>query len=243
MIELDDLKRIWKEGNMIQPPNYSIEEIDQFRKSRSRDFSKWIRSSLAIDFAIKSLIGITFIVLFFLFSDQIVERIVCLALAGLTFLLILIERPHYQKSIELDRTTEALQDALEAKLRFLKSYYFKIQFMVGLTNPLLVTAGSFIYYLSKYGKIPKMDFVDILVFAAILIVSFLFTIPTTAGLYGFHLKTLRNSLANLENKDHWNKEMKRYNKSKKTLTVAFLSLLIIGIITLVLILIRYKTQQ
>lgn len=237
-MDLDHLKQTWNSINKEQSPNYSMDEIDQFRKSRSKDFSKWIRSSIRTDFIFKTIIGLGFLATAFLFKNQNAILLLSIALALLCFLLIVLERPHFRKSIQIDQSPDALSLALEKKLQFLKAFYFKIQFLVGLTNPLLVTLGSFFYYFFKYQEFPKQDVQDLLVFGAILLISFLFTIPTTAGLYGFHLRSLQNSLANLENPDHWETEIVRYHKSKKILVIAFLALVIVGILTLLLILFR-----
>lgn len=69
-MELNDLKKTWQKVSQNPDLNYSVEEIDQFRKSRSKDFSKWIRSALFIDFVIKAVLATSFVVLFFLFSEK-----------------------------------------------------------------------------------------------------------------------------------------------------------------------------
>ena len=237
-MDLDELKKTWKQVNQDQSVHYSLDQIDTFRKSRSKDFSNWIRSSLRNDFVLKSLIATSFTVLIFLLNTQLSVQIACGVLALLSTGLIFLEKPHFDKARELDKNPDTMQGSLISKLNYLKAYYFKIQFLVGLTNPLLVSAGACYYMYFKYSEIRPMDLEDILVFTAILIVSFLFTIPTTAGLYGFHLRNIQNSLANLENEGHWAKEMKRYKRSKNILAGIFISLLIIGILALIVILLR-----
>ncbi|MBT5427801.1 MAG: hypothetical protein HOK84_16470 [Bacteroidetes bacterium] len=239
MMELDDIQKVWKQANQEQNLHeYSSDEIRSFRKSRSRDFTKWIRNSLRMDFMIKALIAVSYFVLIILFRSEVVTQIICAFLAVLTFGLIWIERPHYTKAVLLDQSTESLQAVLHERLAFLKTFYFRIQFLVGLTNPLLVTVGSFFYYYTKYGRVSFPEIDDILVFVSILIISFLFTIPTTASMYGFHARTLQNSLASLEDSDHWEKAIRSYNRSKKILTWIFVSLMVIGIAILAFILLK-----
>ena len=237
-MDLDELKKTWKQVNRDQSVHYSLDQIDTFRKSRSKDFSNWIRSSLRIDFILKSLTAISFAILVFLFNNQIQVQVICGILAILSTLLIFLEKPHFDKARKLDENPDTIQGSLINKLNYLKAYYFKIQFMVGLTNPLMVSAGACYFMYFKYSEIRPMDLEDILVFGAILIVSFLFTIPTTLGLYGFHLRNIQNSLANLENEDHWEKEIKRYKRSRNILAGVFITLLLIGILALIVILLR-----
>ncbi len=237
-MDLDELKQTWKKVNQNQSVYYSTDQINSFRKSRSKDFSNWIRSSIRTDIFLKTLIALSFLVLAFLFRQQVISQIVFVAISIISGILIYFERPHYLKIRDLENNQDTLQNSLISKLNFLKSYYFKIQFLVGLTNPLLVASGASYYMYFKYQEIRPMDFEDILVFSVVLIVAFLFTIPTTAGLYGFHLKNIQNSLANLENDEHWAHEIKRYKKSRLIIGIVFISLLILGIISLIVILLR-----
>ncbi len=237
-MDLDDFKKVWKASNeAVNQLRYTADEIQSFRKARSRDFTKWISNSLKMDFVIKALMGLGFLPLIVLFHGEVVIQLVCALLSLGCFSLILLERPYYRRSKQLDQTTENLQKTLQDRLAFLKSFYFRIQFLIALSNPLLVTLGSFYYYQQKYGTVHFDDLEDVLVFTAILVVAFLFTIPTMAGMYGFHFKSLQNTLSSLEDEGHWKKEMKRYHHSKTILTYLFGALLVIGILALVLILV------
>ena len=75
MMELDDIQKVWKQANQEQNLHeYSSDEIRSFRKSRSRDFTKWIRNSLRMDFMIKALIAVSYFVLIILFPKAIWQR-------------------------------------------------------------------------------------------------------------------------------------------------------------------------
>ncbi len=236
MMDFDNLKQVWKAGqNYQQAPAYSQDDIQAFRRSRSRDFTKWIRSSLRMDIVVKTLIATALIVLVFLFDTSWIVPLVLIALAALCVLLVLVEMPYMQRSIRLDEATDSMQQTLVDRITFLKTFYFRIQFFIGLSNPLLVCTGAFYYYYLKYQDIVFADLEDVLVFAAILIISFLFTIPTTASMYGFHLRGLQNALANLDDTDHWQKEIRRHQKSKKVMSWVFGALLVVGIIALLVV--------
>lgn len=237
-MDLDDFKKTWKAVSHQTSMDYSMEEIDTFRNARSKDFSSWIRSAIRADLVFKTILGLAFVVLAILLRQQLLASVVSIVLALIVLLLAMTIQPYRRRSILLDQQDDDLQSGLINKLTFLKSFYFRIQFLIGLSNPLIVIAGSLTYYFVKYQQVPPLNLEDILVLAAIVIIAFLFTIPTTAGLYGYHLRNLQNSLAGLEDAGHWAKELKRYKKSKRILTLLLLALLLFGLTALVVILLR-----
>ena len=67
----DDIKKIWNRiDEHKEQVDYSVDEIAAFRKARSKDFSAWIRSSLAFDIALKSLVLAILVVLIVILRHQ-----------------------------------------------------------------------------------------------------------------------------------------------------------------------------
>jgi hypothetical protein len=217
-MEIDDLKRVWNNMNREAGQTvYSADEIAKFRKARSRDFSVWIQNGLILDIVLKSFFALAFLILIFLFINTPVFIAVASAIIVLCILLIIIESRYLRNSREADKENKSVVDGIKAKLSFLKSYYYRIQFLQGLTNPLFVAAGISFYYYFKYGQIRIVDFQDAFVISLLLIISFLFTLPTTFSLYGYHYRVLQAGLASLEDEDSWQETMKRYQRQKKLL--------------------------
>lgn len=232
-MELDELKKAWSKLNSDSAqPVYTVEEIDEFRRARSKDVSTWIQNGLILDMILKGVFILAYLVLIILMKESV--RFIFAAsgiiLAGL--LLILNEYQYFNRSRELDRKDVPVQESIRQKLSFLKSFYYRIQFMQGLTNPMFVAVGAFYYYYFNYGDIRLNDTQDILVFALLLIISFLFTLPTTLSLYGYHYGILKTSLASLEDDGKWAIAISRYKKKKKALSWLFGIMLFIGLAVL-----------
>jgi len=235
-MEIDDLKRVWNNINQEAGQTvYSEEEIAKFRKARSRDFSVWIQNGLILDIVLKSIFALGFLILIFLYSSTPVFIAFGSGIIALCIILIIIESSYLKDSREADRENKSVVEGIKAKLAFLKSYYYRIQFLQGLTNPIFVAAGISFYYYYKYGQIRIVDFQDAFIIILLLVISFLFTLPTTFSLYGYHYRVLEAGLASLEDEDSWQETLKRYQKQKKLLNWLLWILLLAGIAILALL--------
>jgi len=239
-MELDDLKKLWTKINQdTDQPQYSIEDIAAFRKARSGDFSTWIQNGLVLDMIFKGIFILAFIFLIFLLGDSTGFFLTSSGIILFCLILIIFEYRHFLSSKELDKQDISVQEGIKSKLNFLKTYYYRIQFLQGLSNPIFVSVGVCFYYYQKIGEVRLENFQDIAVLVLLLAVSFLFTLPTTISLYGYHYKVLKASLASLENEEEWTKAIDRYNRQKKVLYWILGSLLLIGILVLVALIFFY----
>ena len=235
-MELDDLKKLWNKVNEDGgQPKYSVEQIAAFRKARSNDFSTWIQNGLILDIIFKSICILAFVYLIFLLGESIGFLITAIGVILICILLIILEYKHFKSSRKLAQQDISVQESIKAKLKFIKTYYYRIQFMQGLTNPVIVAAGISFFYFQRYGEIRLVDFQSAAVVAIILLISFLFTLPTTLSLYGYHYRVLKASLASLENEEEWTKAIDRYNKQKKVLYWIIGTLLFVGLTALIIL--------
>jgi hypothetical protein len=233
-MEIDDLKKVWtKINNETGQPVYSAEDITNFRKARSKDFSTWIQNGLIIDIILKGVFILAFAVLTILLREFIGYVIIAISTILLSAFLIVVELKYLKGAKVIDRKDISVQEGIKAKLGFLKTYYYRIQFMQGLSNPLFVGAGVSFYYFHKYGAIKIDNFEDSLILILLLLVSFLLTLPTTLSLYGYHYKNLKTSIASLENEESRKSAIIKYEKQTKLLSWVLGSLLLIGLIALV----------
>lgn len=239
-MEIDDLKKVWTKVNRdSDQPIYSIEDIADFRKSRSKDFSAWIQNGLILDIILKGLFSLAYIVLIYLLRESLTFTFIATGVILLGTSLIFLEYRYFKSSKHLDKRDISVQEGIRAKLTFLKTYYYRIQFLQGLSNPMIVSAGIFFYYYFTYGEIRIEDFEDLVVTIVLLLISFALTLPTTLSLYGYHFRVLQNSLANLEEEGSFPNAVKRYNRQKKLLHWLIGSLLIIGLGVLIFLLLIY----
>lgn len=237
-MELEEIKKIWKQMDGVhQSKAYSPEEIDSFRKARSKDFTGWVRTSLNFDIVVKSIIGLACLVLLVLYLGQPLVAIICAILFAVILITIPIERKAIRKAHTLDVEDGSVQEILKKKVAYLKTMYFRIQMIQGLSNPLLVIAGALIYYKTTYNQVPVLDLVDWVVLISIVLISFFVTLPTTFGLYGYHLKTLQGCLGSFTDPDGWAREMKVFKKQRKVLSLLLGFLLVLGIILLFVVVI------
>jgi len=236
-MEIDDLKKVWTKINSeTGQPVYSSEEIANFRKARSKDFSTWIQNGLMLDIIMKGLFIVVFAVLIILYSGTPIFIVIASAIILLLIGLLIIESRYLKSSKDVDSKYITVQEGIQAKLDFLKTYYYKIQFLQGLSNPILVAAGVCIFYYQKYGAFRIDGSRDILVLIVLLLVSYLLTLPTTFSLYGYHYKILKGTLASLEDEEAWTETLKKYEIQKRILAWVLGSLLLIGIVGLVILL-------
>ena len=233
-MELDDLKKAWNKLNDEQgAPLYSENEIADFRRARSRDFSVWIQNGLIIDIILKSIFSIAFLSLIVLLRDSFVYILVASVIIALCIILIIIESRYLRRARKVDQDDNSVTDSIKAKLSFLRTYYYRVQFLQGLTNPIFVAAGISFFYYFKYGRINITDYQDIILISIILLISFLLTLPTTFSLYGYHYSVLKSSLARLEDERSWQEAIKKYKKQRKVLYWFLGILLLTGVIILI----------
>jgi hypothetical protein len=233
---MNDLKDIWKKIDSAKDrPEYTMEEIAAFRDARSGDFTTWIRTGLGIDLALKILVMIVMMVLAFIFRFQPVVLIFCLISIFLLVFLIPYEYAVRRRAADLDRRDASIQELLMAKIDFLRGMYNRVQFIQGLTNPLLVIAGTLIYFHLTYRLVPPLDFRDFLILGTIIVLSYMITLPANLATYGFQLRNLQGCLSSLTDPEGYEEEARRFERRRKMLTILLYGLLGVGVVLLVLV--------
>lgn len=237
MMELNDIKDIWKRIDARKDrPEYSLDEIAAFRNARSRDFTSWIRTSLSIDLILKMMVLVVLTVITLLFRFQPIVLIFNLISILILAVLIPYEFRIRQKASSLDRLDGSIQELLSAKIDFLKGMYNRVQFIQGLTNPFIVISGLMVYCYFTYRLVPPLDFRDWMITAALVILSFILTLPSTLAAYGFQLRSLQGCLSSLTDPEGYENEARRFNRRRRFLTALLYGLLVVGISLLVLVL-------
>jgi len=232
----DDIKKIWNRiDKHPEQQDYSVDEIAALRKARSKDFSAWIRSSLAFDIALKSLVLAILIVLVVILRHQPVPALAGLGIIVLLGLLIPYEISIRKTVLKIDRQNSTIKESLIEKVTFLKRIFYPIQVIQNLTYPFIVVAGLMIYYLIREGFIPPFVLHNWLISGALIILSFLLILPVTMSVYGFQLRNLQGCLNALAGPDEMEIEADRYNRRQKVLSILLYSILGIGIVLLIIV--------
>ncbi|MFH0761148.1 MAG: hypothetical protein V2A67_06565 [Bacteroidota bacterium] len=232
----DDIKKIWNRiDEHREQRDYSVDEIAAFRKARSKDFSAWIRSSLALDIALKSLVLAILVVLIVILRHQPGPALVGIGIVVLLGLLIPYEISIRKTVMKIDLQDSTIKESLIAKITFLKKIFYPIQIIQNLTYPFIVVAGLMIYYLIREGFIPPFVLHNWLISGALIILSFLLILPVNLSVYGFQLRNLQGCLNALAGPDEMEIEADRYSQRQKVLSILLYSILAIGIILLIVV--------
>jgi hypothetical protein len=235
-MELEDMKKIWSriEDNQVRK-EYSPEEISAFRRARSRDFTSWIRTSLAFDLIMKLLVAFALVVAAILFRMQPSVFAICL----ITLILVLMMIPYVwsvrKAATRFDLADGTIQETLTEKIIFLKKMYYKVQFVQSLTNPMIVISGLLFYYYVSYGFVPPFHYTDWIVTLLLLLLSFILTLPATLSIYGFQLRNLQGSLSSLQDPDGYELETEKFRKRQRALSALLYGLLALGVAGLLLV--------
>lgn len=232
----DHLKKIWNRiDENREQREYSVDEIAAFRKARSRDFSAWIRSSLAFDIALKCLVLPIFVVLTIILRHQPGPALVSAGIVVLLGMLIPYEISIRRTVLKIDMQDNSIKESLMAKIAFLKKIFYPVQIIQNLSYPCIVVAGLMIYYLIREGFIPLFVLHNWLISVALILLSFLLVLPVTLSVYGFQLRNLQGCLNALTGPDEMEIEADRYIRRQKVLSILLYTILAIGIVLLVLV--------
>ena len=149
-----DLKNIWKSSqkNHLESQMLSLEDIQQYRRQKSRQTTRSTRLMFLFDIGLKSIILVGFVFILILINHQSPQCYVVGLLILLLMSLILINFRFHNQLKEI-RESDSIIDNLKKKLIFHKTVYHQFLFTQALSSPLLVVAGFFLYEYYKYGLI------------------------------------------------------------------------------------------
>ena len=231
-----DYNKVWTMFGHNPEGDYSTIEIEAIITRQSRQTSKGLRRYLQLDVFIKIASVIVLLWVSFLLEKS-GSFTLLLATAGFGGVLIgrqilLIRQFQLQVDFSL-----SVQEVVRAVVKQVKSNLSLAGFLVAMTNPLLILAGSFMYFYLKYGPTIFRDTED-------MIVTLIFmSIGSIIGYFAFNIQQkaevidLEESLNALHNETGVTLSLIVLRKQRRKKII--LALIVIGVVLFLLLLATY----
>ena len=231
-----DIKEIWKNygGNKPEEKRYSLEEIQSYRRKRSKAASKSSRIGLLFDLGYKSIIMIGLIFLTLILNHQFPYQIVVASLIAITCVLIFAEI-RFLKKLNKIKDSDPVIDNLKEKLNYFKSTHKKFIFTSALSNPILFVAGMFFYDHFKYGSIQTRAISDDFVIYIFLALSFFISLIGQWPFYKNQIKELEESIVDLDDIQTASEKIDAAKRRRRWFIIISSILVLLGVLLLLII--------
>ena len=231
-IDLNKYRTAWKAEQNFEKAPLSEADVQGFLKKKSKDINKLFRGSLIIDIVLKSVIGISFLVLSFLFhSSPEVAVFIAFMIAGI-FIAILFQLRMLKKITGTDYSADSLRKILESKISFYTKKYFKSIYISALSNSLIFISGILYYFSFKYGEIRSLTAGDYLVLGIFLIAGFILGAYIQIKNHNFQIRQLESCLTEIDENTMSELTIKKEKNRKLYIFIAALLAIICGLLIL-----------
>lgn len=230
--DIDSLKSAWKNEQGFKNKTLSPSDIENFLRKKSRDISQLFKKGLGFDMVLKGILGASLIGIILLFSDNLPLVISMIVLLGLILWAIWFQLLMYRRIPQSGMSESPIRASLEKRIRFYHERYIKSLHIGAISNALVFVAGSIYYFYFKYGEIPPLDLVDILVFGTAIIISFVFGAVIQIAQHNFQVKQLESCLQEIDEDSMSLITIKEHRNKKLRLFFISLTALICGLLLL-----------
>ncbi|MEE4116044.1 MAG: hypothetical protein V2I37_07740 [Marinilabiliaceae bacterium] len=224
-IDIEKYKEYWKQDNPGSKELLSKEEIQGYLSGTSRNISTLFRKGLIADIILKMLCALSLVVLLLFYSGS--NRAMTAIVATLVITVLLI---WYQvKSLKLipghDSFITDMRSSLQSRINYYYRRHIKSLLNGGLTNSILIIAGSLYYFYFKYGEIRAMETDDYIVFSSFILLGFLFGSLVQIYHHNFHIRQLKECLEEIDS-DTISRQLisKQKNRRRRILWIAILAI-------------------
>jgi hypothetical protein len=234
-IDLKKYRTAWKSEQGFDKAPLSDADVQDFLRKKSKDINKLFRGSLIIDIVLKSALGISFIILPFLFHSSpemivLSSTMICGIIMAILFQLRMIK-----KIPGTDYSAENLRTILESKISFYNKIYFKSLYVSALSNSLFFISGILYYYSFKYGEIRSFTAGDYLVLGIFLIAGFVLGAYIQIKNHNFQIRQLESCLTEIDENTISELTIKKEKNRKLYIFLAALLAIICGLLVLAFI--------
>ena len=237
-INLDKYKSAWKAEQSFEEEKLSRDRIMEFMSSASKSIGGLFRRSLIFDMVVKSILAFSSGALMVLYSDQIRMLPVLALLILLVISSVLLQVRIYRKIPGGKDTGQSARELLHSYISFYSRSFVPSLITASLTGPLVFVIGALGYSYNKYGTILPFELDDFLVFGSIIVISFLLSAFVQIKNFSFHIRQLKESLAEIENETLTESRLMYYNKMKYRNLVIYSIILIAGFLIFFLFLLQ-----
>ena len=236
-MDLDSLKKAWKNEGSFEDRRLSEAEIDKYLRNKSKDISGLFRKGLIFDMVLKSIIGLSLAGLFFLLNSKesfvIQGAAILFILWAIRYQWLMIARiPETSSSDPVIKTT------LERKIKFYRSHFIKSLYVGAASNSLFILSGMLYYFYFKYGEIRPFQWDDYLVFGMTMILGFALGAYAQIKQHSFQVKQLESSLQEIDEELISTLSLRDQRNRKRRLVLAFVLALICGLLLLAYLIFR-----
>lgn len=231
-IDLDTIKAAWKNEKSFEDQRLSEADIENFLGRKSRDISRLFRKGLLFDIVMKSVIGLSLLGILFLFrGNQSILLMISVVLLFTTWT-IFYQWRKIGRIPESGGPDPVIRTSLENKVNYYYQHYIKSIYVGALSNSLFVLSGMLYYFYFKYGEIRPFQWDDYLVFALVLLLSFVIGAVAQVKQHNFQVKQLESCLQEIDEESISALTIRDQRNKKRRMTLLFVLALLCGLVLL-----------
>ena len=234
-----DFKSIWKSAgeNKSKTKKYSLEDIQLYRKKKSKQISRSSRLGILFDIFYKCVVVIEFAISLIIFNDQYPFQLIIGFLLAVTCILAAVELGFLKKLRQITESVSIIEN-LRQKLDFIKTSYKKFIFIGAFSNPLFVIAGFFLYYYFKYNRIKMGAPFEDPVLYLFPVIAYLISLLGQWPFYKNQLRELKESIEDIEDSQIASVKIEEAKKRRRKLFIISSIVILIGVLILLIFLMR-----
>jgi hypothetical protein len=196
--DFDKYKAAWKSEQGFEKNTLSEAAIQVFMKSKSKEINKLFRKGLVFDIVLKSVLGVSFIVLTVLFFSNLNVLIISsLIITGIAILISFLGRM-LKKIPEADYAEDNLREVLGKTIGFYKDKYIPSLYVAALSYSLFIICGTLFYFYFMYGEVRPFETDDYFVYGITIILGFALGAYAQIKLHNFHIRQLELCLNEID---------------------------------------------
>jgi hypothetical protein len=237
-INFNKYKAAWKSEQSFKKRTLSEEDIQSFLKKNSKAINKLFKKSLFFDIVLKSIIGVSFIIIAVLFSSNMIVLVTSMLMFAGIIMAISFQGRMLKKIPNVDYARDNLKKVLEISINFYKNKYRNSLYVGALSNSLFVISGILYYFYFKYGEVRPFETDDYIVSGIVIIISFIFGAYVQIKQHNFQILQLEVCLTEINENTLNDLTIKNQKVRRRKMFFIFLLAIICGLLVFAFILAR-----
>lgn len=229
--DIEELRKSWMDQDASSTASLSEEDIRGFLQGSSRDITRQFRLGLDFDIVLKSILILSFVGSIFLFRNNMEV----IALSGSLILVLGLGirfQARMKQKVPGSPHGISAREALERKISFYHTFYFRSISLGALSSTLLFLSGMLYYFYFRYGMIRPFTWDDYLVFGLFLFLSYLLSFLANHLNFRARIGQLEESLEELDREALDELKLKDLKRKKLRRIIAFSLTVLAGLLLL-----------
>jgi hypothetical protein len=231
-INLEQYKSAWKTESSFSEEKFSRDQMMKFMQASSKNISGLIKKSLITDLILKSLLLVSFGLLFLFYANQTRILLLIAFLILVTSFCILVQTRIYRKIPLVKQGQPNIKTLLHSYIDFYTDSFKSSLIVTAFSTSLFIISGYLFYFYNQYGRVRPLQFEDYLVFGSLIIIGFLLSAFIQIKNFNFHMAQLQITLDDIENETLNERKLKHYKKLNNRNLLIFIVILLCGMILL-----------